>query len=123
MQLLFYSSGDGRNYTRLETAVQTAIPESQIELFKSLGDLEKRLRMPVEPDSIAVLSVSDRDELQRIQLLRPLLTEIFVILVLPDRENGTIQLAHLLLPRFMSQQEDTFVDLGKVLAKIYRTAH
>ena len=123
MQLLLYSNGDDPNQKRLETAVQTVIPESQIELFKSLADFGERLRMPIEPDSIAVLSVSSRDELQRMQLFRALLTEIFVVLVVPDWEAGTIRLAHLLLPRFLSQQEDNFVDLGKVLAKIYRTAH
>jgi hypothetical protein len=123
MQLLLYSCGDDLNQKRLEAAVQTVIPESQIELFKSLADFGERLRMPIEPDSIAVLSVSSRDELQRMQLFRALLTEIFVVLVVPDWEAGTIRLAHLLLPRFLSQQEDNFVDLGKVLAKIYRTAH
>jgi hypothetical protein len=123
MQLLLYSSGDDPNQKRLEAAVQTVIPESQIEVFKSLADFGERLRMPVEPDSIAVLSVSSRDELQRMQLFRALLTEIFIVLVVPDWEDGTIRLAHLLLPRFLSQQEDTFINLGKVLAKIYRTAH
>ena len=123
MQLLYYSSGDGQNHKRLETAVQTAIPESQIESFKSLEDFGERLRLPIEPDSIAVLSALDREELLRMQRFRSLLTEIFVVLVVPDREDGTIRLAHLLLPRFLSQQEDTFVDLAKVLAKIYRTAH
>jgi hypothetical protein len=123
VQLLYFSSGADRNQKRLETAVKTAIPESQIEVFKRLEDFGKRLRLPIEPDSIAVLSAADRDELLRMQQLRWLLSEIFVVLVVPDREEGTIRLAHLLLPRFLSQQEDTFIDLGKVLAKIYRTAH
>lgn len=123
MQLFLYRSGADQNQLRLETAVQTAIPESQIEIFKSLEGFEERLRLPIEPDSIAVLSASDREELLRMQPLRGLLTDIFVVLVIPDRAEGTIHLAHLLLPRFLSQQEDTFVDLGKVLAKIYRTAH
>jgi hypothetical protein len=123
MHLLLYSKGDDPNQLRLAAAVQTVIPESQIELFKSLAEFEERLRMPVEPDSIAVLSALNLEELKRMQLLRALLTEIFVVLVVPDREEGTIRLAHLLLPRFLSQQEDTFIDLGKVLAKIYRTSH
>jgi hypothetical protein len=123
MRLLFYSSGDDQEKKRLEAAVHTVIPESQIELFKSLGDFRERLRMPIEPDSIAVLSASNRGMLQQMQRLRGLLTEIYVVLVIPDREEGTIRLAHFLLPRFLSQKEDDFIDLGKVLAKIYRTAH
>jgi len=123
MQLLFYSSRNDKNCGRLKAAVHKVIPESQIELFNSLEDFRERLRTPVEPDSIAVLSASNLKELQRLQLLRGLLTEIFVVLVIPDRKAGTIRLAHLLLPRFLSQKDDDFLDLSKVLDKMVRTSH
>ncbi|MGB8957933.1 MAG: hypothetical protein WCC00_02855 [Candidatus Aminicenantales bacterium] len=77
----------------------------------------------MEPNSIAVLSASSQDELRQMQLLRGLLPEIYVVLVIPDRKKNTIQLAHLLLPRFLSRQSDDFEDLGQVLDKIYRTVH
>jgi hypothetical protein len=123
MQLLFYSSRDDQNTKRLESAVQKAIPEQRIEDFKSLEDLRERLRKPVDPNSIAVVSVSGREELQQMQPLRGLLTEIYIVLVVPDRKKKTIELAHLLLPRFLSQKDDDFTDLGKVLDKMYRTSH
>ena len=75
--------------------------------------------MPIEPDSIAVLSASNRGELQQMQLLRELLTEIYVILVIPDRMKSTIELAHLLLPRFLSQIDSDFTDLSQVVNKMY----
>lgn len=123
MQLLFYSSRDDQNKKRLEAAVYKVIPEGQIEFFKRLDDFRERLRTPVEPDSIAVLSASDRTELRRMQLLRGLLTEIYVVLVLPDRKKSTLELAHLLLPRFLSQKNDNFLDLSEVLNKMFRTSH
>jgi hypothetical protein len=123
MQLLLYSGGDSENNKRLETAVHKVIPKDRIELYKSLLDLRERLRTPVEPESIAVLSASNREELRQMQLLRGLLPELFVVLVIPDRKKSTIELAHLLLPRFLSQQSDDFKDLGKVLDKICRTLH
>ena len=119
MQLLYYSSGDDQNNKRLEAAVHKVIPESQIELFQRLDDFRDRLRRPIEPDSIAVLSASNREELQRMQRLRGLLTEIYVVLVIPDQEKSTIELAHLLLPRFLSQKESDFTDLKIVLNKMY----
>ena len=119
MQLLFYSSGDDQNKKRLEAAVHKVIPENKIELFKRLDDLRERLRRPVEPDSIAVLSASNREELQQMHLLRRLLIEIYVVLVIPDREKSTIELAHLLLPRFLSRKESDFTDLKIVLNKMY----
>jgi hypothetical protein len=123
MQLLFYSSGDDQNNKRLEAAVHKVILESKIELFKRLDDFRERLRRPMEPHSIAVLSASNRDKLQQMKLLRGLLAEICVVLVIPDRKKSTIELAHLLLPRFLSQKNDNFINLSKVLNKLYRTSH
>jgi hypothetical protein len=119
MRLLFYSSGDDQNKKRLEAEVRKVIPESKIELFQRLDDFRLRLQRPIEPDSIAVLSASNRQEIQQMQLLRELLTEIYVILVLPDRKKSTIELAHLLLPRFLSQIDSDFTDLRKVVNKMY----
>jgi hypothetical protein len=119
MQLLFYSSGDDQDEKRLEAAVHQVIPESKIELFKRVDDLRERLRTPVEPDSIAVLSALNRGELQQIQVFRPLLVEIYVVLVIPDRKKSTIELAHLLLPRFLSCVNSDFTDLKIVLNKMY----
>jgi hypothetical protein len=119
MQLLFYSSRDDQNKERLEAAVHKVIPENKVELFKRLDDFRERLRMPIEPDSIAVLSASNREDLQQMQLLRGLLTEIYIVLVIPDRKASTIRLAHLLLPRFLSQKESDFSDLKMVLNKMF----
>jgi len=120
MQTMFFSSQDGDNFERLAAAVYQVIPKNQIESFDKMDDFEERLRRPVEPDSVAVLSATTLEELHQLQPLRGLLTEIYVILVIPDRKRRTIELAHLLLPRFLSQKTDDFVDLGKVLAKIAR---
>ena len=119
MQLLFYSGGEDQNAKRLEAAVLQVIPESRVAFFKRLADFRQRLQMPVEPDSIAVLSASNRQELQQMQALRELLPEIYVILVIPDRKKSTIELAHLLLPRFLSQIDDDFTDLSQVVNKMY----
>jgi hypothetical protein len=119
MQLLFYSSQDDQNKERLEGAVHKVIPESKIENFKRLDDFRERLRRPIEPGSIAVLSASSREELQQMLLLRGRLTEIYIVLVIPDRKASTIRLAHLLLPRFLSQKESDFSNLKIVLNKMY----
>jgi len=123
MKLLFYSGRESEDNERLQAAVQKVIPKGRIELFRSLTDLGERLRTPVEPDSIAVLSASSQEELRQMQSLRGLLPEIYVVLVIPDRKRSTIELAHRLLPRFLSRQDDDFKDLSKVLDKIYRTVH
>lgn len=119
MQLLFYSSTVDQDNKRLEAAVHKAVPAGRIEIFKRLNDLRERLRTPVEPDSVAVFLASSRKELRDIESLRGLLTEIYIILVLPDLNKGTIKAAHHLLPRYLSQKSGDFGDLKIVLHKMY----
>ena len=119
MQLLFYSSGVDEDSKRLEAAVHKVIPKGRIERFNQLDNFRERLRTIVEPDSVAVLSAPSRDELRKMKSFQRLLTEIYVILVIPDRGKGTIALAHRLLPRFLSQKDSDFAELKLVLAKMY----
>lgn len=123
MQVLFYAGRDDKDKNRLEAALHDAIPGRPIELFTRLDDFRERFRFIVEPDSIAVLLAADREELLEMQKFRELLPEIYVILVIPDWQASTVKLAHLLLPRFLSQKEDSFTDLKKVLKKMARTPH
>ena len=108
---------------RLEAAVHKVIPESKIESLKRLDDFRERLWSPIDPDSIAVLLASDREELKQMQMLRGLLTEIYVIVVIPDLKKSTVRLGHLLLARYLSQKKDNFINLGKVLRKMYENPH
>jgi hypothetical protein len=119
MQLLFYASGNDQHAKRLEAAVQEVVPKGRTETFTSLDDFRERLRSYIEPDSVAVLLASKREELQRMELLRGLLTEIYVVMVIPDQKKSTIDLAHRLLPRFLSQKRSDFSDLKAVLNRMY----
>ena len=123
MQLLFYSSKNDEHENRLKTAIQAAAPGESIEHFSQLTELRDRLRSIVEPDSVMVLAAVDKPELLRMQEFRDMLTEISIILVLPDRKKNTIHLAHLLRPRFISQIQDDFSDLNQIVAKMIRTPH
>ncbi len=123
MQLLFYASRNDKDKDRLEAAIHDAIPGHAIELFTRLDALRERFRLIVEPDSIAVLLATDREELREMQMFHELFPEIYVILVIPDWQESTVKLAHLLLPRFLSQKADSFTDLIQVLKKMARTPH
>ena len=118
MQVLFYAGRNDKDKNRLEAAIRDVIPAQAIEHFTGLDVLRERFRSIVEPDSIAVLLAVDREELLEMQAFRELLPEIYVILVIPDWRESTLKLAHLLLPRFLSHKEDSFVDIKKVLKKM-----
>lgn len=123
MQLLFYACRNDASENRLDMAIRSVAPGGTIERFATLKDFRDRLRRIVEPDSIMVLAAVDREELLAMQAFRDMLTEIFIILVLPDRLESTIKLAHLLRPRFLSQTSDDFSELSQIVAKMIRTPH
>lgn len=123
MQLLFYARSDNRQRQRLMAAVQMALPHPALQAFQNLSALKEQLCTIVDPESIAVLSAMDTTELLEMHTLGPLLTEIFIVLVVPDKHKRTLHLAHILLPRFICQNGDKFDDLQEVLKKIARTPH
>jgi hypothetical protein len=123
MKLLLYADKDDENGKRLMAAVYEAIPYQTITIFRRLTAMQELLRTIIEPDSIAVLSAVNQAELKQMQVLREMFAEIFLILVIPDYKKSTIRLAHLLLPRFISQKEDSYSALQEVLKKIVGTPH
>jgi hypothetical protein len=118
MHLFLFASRDDAPRQRLRSAIHEVIADDAVENFVSLDDFRERLHRIVEPDSIAVLVALNREELLKMQILRKLLPEIYVVLVLPDRTESTLELAHLLLPRFLAHRDDPFTDLQGVLLKM-----
>jgi hypothetical protein len=123
MQLFFYASKISKNEKRLATAIQAATPNGVVERFTSLAEFRSRLHSIVEPNSIMVLMALDRNELLQIQAFRDMLTEIYIILVLPDEKKSTIKLAHLLKPRFLSFIQDDFTVLNQIISKMIQAPH
>ena len=123
MQLLFYASKNDKNEKRLKDAIQSAALEGMIEHFTRLDGFRDRLRSIIEPNSILVLAAVNRKELLEMQAFRDMLTEIYIILVLPDQRKSTIKLAHLLRPRFLSVIQDDFSHLSQIVAKMIQNPH
>jgi hypothetical protein len=123
VNLLLYARPEDDEGKRLQVAVHEALPLHPLQVFRSIIALQQQLRSFVIPESIAILSANNQSELRQMQILRPLLTEIFVVLIIPDSRKRTIRLAHLLLPRFMTSQKEGFVNLQEVLKKMVCTPH
>lgn len=115
---LMYPGKNGEDGTRLRAAVRRVIPELWLEAFTNLDALTARLRFQSASEAVIILLASDRDELEEMYARRDLLKEFHILLVIPDREESTISLAHRMLPRFLSPKDGDFSDIEKVLAKM-----
>lgn len=119
-RLLFYGHKDDADGKRLLAVIAGVIPDGMLEIYRDLSELTLGLRSPGSGQVIAVLMASERDELKDFFPLQGLLVNMPLILVVPGRDEETIQWAHQMMPRFLSQKDSDFVNLSKVLEKMFQ---
>jgi hypothetical protein len=118
VKILFYSSKRQAPGVSIGASLRKLVPNEQIEIYRSIEDLTNGLLQLLDPDAIVILQVGDRQELLRILSLRDLLQGVRIILLVPDREEETISLAHRLRPRFLASSESGFSDAMSVVRKM-----
>lgn len=119
MDILFYTAALTGIGKRLLRITASHVPRERIELCRSHAELEARLRQSLDGRGIAILHAADRDELEALITHRELLVDFRIILALPDNDEATTTLAHILKPRFLvfssADLPDASVILGKML--------
>ncbi len=103
---------------RLQKIVTTLVPRQQLEICRSSEELSQRLRRPLCKEFIGVFLTSNRQELSDLLSIRNLLTDIRIILIVPDSEKDTVSKGHTLYPRFLSFVDSDFKDVAAVLGKM-----
>ena len=123
MNLVFYSPVADAAGKRLQRVVEALVPLEEIELCRTMEGLSATLRRPADDRTIAVLSAATSEDLTAFLALRDLLHKLRIILVLPDRGNGTVAKAHALRPRFLAYADSDFIDVAAVLNKMLASIH
>jgi hypothetical protein len=119
MRLLFYAPVKEGPGERLQKVIEEFVPKNKVnvEVYRNIENLSRRLRQPANDLPIAVLLAARREDLTDILSVRHLLCDVRIILILPDREENTISQGHILRPRFMSYTDSDFADVFAVLGK------
>ncbi len=118
MKILFYLPAAGAAAARLLTRMEaTALPFPR-EIHRSLADLSKRLRRMTGDIAAAVILTGSEDELKRLLWLRNDLSDVRIILILPDGGKSILAKAHGLFPRFIAYADSDFQDVADVLRKM-----
>jgi hypothetical protein len=120
MSVLFYTpmvEGVGK---RLQRAIELVAPVEKIRICHTIGSLYQELCQPKDESSIAVLLAATQKDLLDILSLRDLLSDLRLILILPDTEDDTIAKGHVLCPRFVSSVDSDFSAVSAVLKKMLR---
>ena len=118
MKVLFYATKRNKSAERLQKVVEAVVPQDQLVMHRTFGSLSRRLHQPGNDLNIAALTATSEEELAEIFSLRDFLSDIRIILILPDTKRATISKAHTMGPRFLTYVDSDFEEVKAVLSKM-----
>jgi hypothetical protein len=128
--LIVYSRDKNKFGMELEKMLEELASKVNVVICRTTPDLTVRLRMPLSESSIAVLLIADEKDLKGTLSIKPLLINMRIVLILPDRSDVTIEAAHSLHPRYLSFKDNSLKDINAVLTRMievekttYKEAH
>lgn len=117
-KIIVYAREEDIQGDLIKEIIAGLVPQANVETYGMISDLSSRLHTPQRNYDIAVLLASDRKDLEDMFKIRPLLDNVRIILVLPDRQSETIKMGHTLRPRYMSFSDSPISDVAFVLIKM-----
>lgn len=119
MNIIIYATPTNHAGTRIIQVIEAASFQQNMEIFPSMEMLSNRLKKPLHSDIIGIFMPEDFEDLANLISIQPLLRNIRIILILPDREEETISAGHSLGPRYLSYSDCDLSDVAAVMDKIF----
>jgi len=118
--IIFFSTSCGEAEERLIGVIETLVMARDIKMYRTIDSLSRGLRQRRNNDDIAILLASSKVELHYLNLisLRNLLSDMKIIVILPDSSPDTVARGHILRPRFLSYGDGDFQDVAAVLSRM-----
>jgi hypothetical protein len=120
MKIFLYSKVGDRSGDILEKIIKTHLPGVEMVVYRTMDDLSQNLRQPIEDSGVAILLVSNQEDLKNILSIRYLFQNIRIILLLPSKETEIITLAHQLRPRFLTDINSDLAEITAVLKRMLK---
>jgi hypothetical protein len=118
MKILFYITQSDPVAEQLQNVIETFSWKDQLDMCRTLESLKHRLCRPSNDLDIVVLTAVNEEELLQIHSLSDLLSDLRIVLILPDRKPGTVSKAHALAPRFLTYIDSDLEEVKSVLSKM-----
>ncbi len=118
MNIIFFLSVANEQGERLERVIELFFLKRRIERCRDLDALGKKLHEPYNYKDVVLLSPASKEELSRLLALQDLLSDMRIILVLPDRDDETVAMGHRLRPRMVSYSDGDYLDVAAVLTRM-----
>ena len=103
---------------KMWTFIQAQCWYGQVEIYYNLVSFFHRFTSWGCNNTVTVLLVANRRELEAIMRHADLLVDQKIIMVLPDRAKETLSMGHALYPRFIGYLDDDLQEVASVLHKL-----
>ncbi len=100
---------------KLKKALVSAAGMEEVVIFPTIVELARRLYPCSRENRVVVMLTTNREELLELFAVSDLIGNLNSILVLPDREPGTLKIGALLAPRFTSYADSAFFDIRAMI--------
>ncbi|MEW6266513.1 MAG: hypothetical protein AB1641_25860 [Thermodesulfobacteriota bacterium] len=118
MNVLLYTSRMDGPAGHLLEAVSNLLPLNRFDFLNTVDGLYDYPRRPGNDERLVIILALTQEEFHEVHTLRPWLSDVRLILVLPDSDRETIRAGHMLRPRFLSYAQSDFQDVAAVLAEM-----
>lgn len=112
MNIVLFSTDRETIDAGVQKSFEALCPGGGVDALHTIEGMEMRLMQPKDQSTAVVLFIRNRAELAELLALNPRLQSYQVILVLPDRDADTLNLAYQMAPRFIS-----YIDRGDAEVK------
>ena len=106
------------NWTRLYNTLVEKISLESIGIFQTHESFNNRIRQGKTDIPAAVVFASNRQDLIKLQSIRELISDMRIIMILPDSDEESVKIGHSFYPRYISFTDSDFEDVAAVLLKI-----
>jgi hypothetical protein len=115
-----YARTDAPSGPRLKQLLETHLSGIEVETYETLEDFFQRFTQPLQDPPIAIFLFTNPKDLVETLPIRHQLQDANLILIVPDREPGTIALAHQLRPRFLTDLQNDLTAVTAVVEKMVK---
>ncbi len=121
MPVLLYAKAGAAPGARLKQLLETHLHGIEMEIYETLENFFRRFAEPIQDPSVAILLFTNREDLVETLPIRDRFQDASLILIVPDREEETIALAHQLRPRFLTDLQNDLTTVTAVVEKMLKT--
>jgi L-lactate utilization protein LutB len=120
MKIFLYSKVGNPSGNKLNKLIEKDLPGVEMAVYKTIDDLSQSLKHPTENSGVAVLLISNQEDLKNILSIRHLFQNIRIILLVPSEDAEIVALAHRLRPRFLTDIDTDLAEITAVLKKMLK---